>query len=121
MWHTRLAALKYVESSQTEIEPISFVLAGGFLTTGPPGKSKLEILNKELENIKENQMKMKNIITEMQNILEGLINRLHDNRGMDHQAGTLCPGTLCPKQDWLKTDHTSNTVIKTEKVTDRES
>ena len=51
-----------------EIKPISFVLAGGFLTIGPPGKSKLEILNKELENIKENQMKMKNIITEMQNI-----------------------------------------------------
>ena len=68
MWHTGLAALKHVESSQMEIKPISFVLAGGFLTIGPPGKSKLEILNKELENIKENQMKMKNIITEMQNI-----------------------------------------------------
>ena len=34
-----------------EIEPVSPALAGGFLTTAPPGKSPREILNVESGNI----------------------------------------------------------------------
>ena len=33
------AALQHVGASQSGIEPVSPALAGGFLTTGPPGKS----------------------------------------------------------------------------------
>ena len=40
---------------------------------------------------------------------------------MDHQAGYSLTRKQSSKQDWLKANHTSNTVIKTEKVTDRES
>ena len=35
-----LAAAQHVESSRTGLEPMSSTLAGRFLTTGPPGKSK---------------------------------------------------------------------------------
>ena len=37
-----------------------------------------EKLNKELENIKKNQVEMMNIITEIKNILEGINQRLVD-------------------------------------------
>ena len=36
-----LVALPHVGSSQIGIEPVSPELAGGFLTTGPPGRSLL--------------------------------------------------------------------------------
>ena len=35
-------ALRHVESSQTRNRTVSAALAGGFLTTGLPGKSELE-------------------------------------------------------------------------------
>ena len=39
MRHKGLVAPWHVESPQTGIEPMSPALAGGFLTTGPSGKS----------------------------------------------------------------------------------
>ena len=39
---------------------------------------KLEVFNKELENIKNNQKQMKNIITEIKDTLEGINCRLND-------------------------------------------
>ena len=36
---SRLRSLKHAEPSWTRVEPMSPVLAGGFLTSGPPGKS----------------------------------------------------------------------------------
>ena len=39
LWHTGLVALRHVGSSQTRLEPVCPALAGGFLTTAPPGKS----------------------------------------------------------------------------------
>ena len=41
---TGLVASQHVESSQPGIESVSSVLAGGFLTSGPPGKSYLQLL-----------------------------------------------------------------------------
>ena len=38
-WHMGSVALWHMESFWTEIKPVSSALAGGFLTTGPPGKS----------------------------------------------------------------------------------
>ena len=37
-WFTGLVALQHVGSSQTRDELMSPAVAGGFLTTGPPGK-----------------------------------------------------------------------------------
>ena len=39
---------------------------------------KLEVFNKELENIKNNQKQVKNIITEIKDTLEGINCRLND-------------------------------------------
>ena len=39
---------------------------------------KLEVFNKEVENIKNNQIEMKNIITKMKNTLEGINRRLNN-------------------------------------------
>ena len=43
LWHTGLAALQHVNFPISGIEPRSPVLAGDFLTTGPPGKSCLSV------------------------------------------------------------------------------
>ena len=40
LWHTDLVAWRHVRSSRPGIKPVSPALTGGFLTTGPPGKSK---------------------------------------------------------------------------------
>ena len=47
------------------LEPVSPALAGGFLTTAPPGKPHSEKFNKDLEDIKKNQTEMKDTIAEM--------------------------------------------------------
>ena len=39
LWCTSLAALHHMKSFRSGIKPVSSALAGGFLTTGPPGKS----------------------------------------------------------------------------------
>ena len=39
LWHKGFPALRHVESSGPGIEPMSPALAGGFLSTGPTGKS----------------------------------------------------------------------------------
>ena len=39
-------------------EPVSPALAGRLPTTAPPGKPKLKVFNKKLENIKNNQTEM---------------------------------------------------------------
>ena len=39
LWHMGLVALLHVESSGPGIKPVFPALAGGFLTTGPPGKA----------------------------------------------------------------------------------
>ena len=44
-------------------------------------QSKKLVFNKELENTKNNQREMKNTITEMKNILEGINSRLNDSEG----------------------------------------
>ena len=41
LWHMGCVAPRHVASSRTrDSKPMSPALAGGFLTTGPPGKSK---------------------------------------------------------------------------------
>ena len=42
-----------------------------------------EKFNKELENIKKNQMELKNTITEIKNTLEGLNSRLYDTEELE--------------------------------------
>ena len=39
---------------------------------------KLGVFNKELENVKNNQIEMNNMITEIKNTLEGINSRLDD-------------------------------------------
>ena len=46
----RLSCLRHVRSSQTRIKPVSPALAGGFLTTGAPGKSLLKMLVVKFDN-----------------------------------------------------------------------
>ena len=41
LWCTGLVAPRHVGSSHTRVEPVSPALAGGFLTTAPPGKSSI--------------------------------------------------------------------------------
>ena len=41
-------------------------------------REKFKVFNKELENIKNNQTKMKNTITEMKNTPEGINSKLND-------------------------------------------
>ena len=40
-WHMGFLAPQHVGSSRPGIKPMSSALVGGFLTTGPPGKSKI--------------------------------------------------------------------------------
>ena len=47
-----------------------------------------ENFNKKLENIRKNQSKLRNIITEMKNTLEGI------NSGTDQQAGRQINGNI---------------------------
>ena len=42
LWHSGLAALRHVGSSQFRMEPVSSALLDGFFTTEPPGKPYFE-------------------------------------------------------------------------------
>ena len=48
LWYTGLVALQHVGSSGPGLKPVSPALADGFLTTAPPGKHYLHILNLDL-------------------------------------------------------------------------
>ena len=56
---------------------------------------KLEVFNKELENIKDNQTETKNTITEMKNTLEGFSSRLNDAEEQISELEDRAVGNHC--------------------------
>ena len=50
LWLVGLVALQHVGSSQTRARTVFPALAGGFLTTAPPGNSHINVLNAQLKD-----------------------------------------------------------------------